>query len=215
MASGLGSRRRMVDVTPQMREAIGHNLRFLQQHPNSVEGHHNVAVLYLHANKNSPELLSVAIKHLEKAIKLDPSHVPSLIDMGVALLRKREARQAELICLDVLKLDKCNAMGYNTLASALANQDKIGKAMKAIQQALFYAPKSAAVNRNAAALFRLQGQTHRAIAHYLKLTEIAPNDIQNYVHLQSALISEGRHSEAHKYAKIANRLSGGKFRRAI
>ena len=215
MASGLGSRRRIVDVSPQMRTAIQHNVRFLAQHPHSVEGHHNLAVLYLHANKDSPELLEVAIKHLREGMRLDPTHVPTLIDMAVALLRKHEARRAELLCRDVLKLDECSAMGYNTLASALAHQEKIGKAMKCIKQALFYAPNSTAVHRNAASLLRAQGQTHRAIVHYMKLTEIAPRDIDNYVKLQSALISEGRPKEAFKYAKIANDLSGRQFRRAV
>ena len=87
--------------------------------------------------------------------------------------------------------------------------------MKCIKQALFYAPNSTAVHRNAASLLRAQGQTHRAIVHYMKLTEIAPRDIDNYVKLQSALISEGRPKEAFKYAKIANDLSGRQFRRAV
>eukprot|EP00946_MAST-07B_sp_MAST-7B-sp1_P005005 g5005.t1 len=215
MASGLGARRRIVDVPGPYRVAIQHNVRFLAQHPNSVEGHHNLAVLYLHANKEAPELLEAAIRHLQEGMRLDPAHTPTLIDMAVALLRKHEARRAELLCRDVLKLDNCSAMGYNTLASALAHQEKIGKAMKCIQQALFYAPESAAVHRNAASLLRAQGQTHRAIGHYLKVVEIAPRDIDNYIKLQSALVSEGRPREAHKYAKIANDLSGGHIRRAI
>jgi|TARA_B110000090_G_scaffold165072_1_gene182815 tetratricopeptide (TPR) repeat protein len=215
MASGLGARRKIVDVSPQMRTAINHNLRFLQQHPHNIEGHHNLAVLYLHANKDSPLLLEAAIKHLEVSLKGDAAHVPSLVDMAVALLRKKQARQAELLCRRALKCDACSAMAFNTLASALAAQDKIGKAMKNITQALYYAPRSAAVHRNAAALLRAQAQTHAAIEHYLIIVEIEPTDVNTYIHLQSALISEGRPKEAYKYAKIVNDLTGGRFRRAI
>lgn len=215
MASGLGARRKIVDVSPQMRTAINHNLRFLQQHPHNIEGHHNLAVLYLHANKDSPLLLEAAIKHLEVSLKGDAAHVPSLVDMAVALLRKKQARQAELLCRRALKCDACSAMAFNTLASALAAQEKIGKAMKNITQALYYAPRSAAVHRNAAALLRAQAQTHAAIEHYLIIVEIEPTDVNTYIHLQSALISEGRPKEAYKYAKIVNDLTGGRFRRAI
>lgn len=215
MASGLGRRRQIVDVSPQMRLAISHNVRFLQQHPHSVEGHHNLAVLYLHANKTSPLLLQAAVKHLEVALKADAAHVPSLIDMAVALLRKKQARAAELLCRRALKCDACSAMAFNTLASALAAQDKVGKAMKNITQALYYAPRSAAVRRNAASLLRAQAQTHGAIQHYMIIIELEPTDVQTYIHLQSALVSEGRPHEAYKYAKIVNDLTGGKFRRAI
>ena len=215
MASGLGAKRTIVDVSPQMRTAINHNVRFLQQHPHSVEGHHNLAVLYLHANKKSPELLAAAIKHLEVGLQYDHAHVPSLVDMSVALLRKKQARQAELLCRRALKHDSCSAMAFNTLASALAAQDKVGKAMKEIQQALYYAPRSAAVRRNAAALLRAQAKTHAAIEHYLVIIELEPTDVTTYIQLQSALISEGRPAEAMKYAKIVNDLTGGSFRRAI
>jgi tetratricopeptide (TPR) repeat protein len=215
MASGLGARRTIVDVTPAMRTAIDHNVRFLQQHPSSVEGHHNLAVLYLHANKKSPQLLAGAIKHLEVALQLNQGHVPSLVDMAVALIRKKQARQAELLCRRALKHDACSAMAFNTLASALAGQDKVGKAMKEIQQALYYAPRSAAVRRNAAALLRAQAQTHAAIEHYLVIIELEPRDVNTYVQLQSALISEGRPKEAFKYAKIVNDLQGGRARRAV
>jgi tetratricopeptide (TPR) repeat protein len=215
MASGLGTKRKVVDVTPGMREAIGHNVRFLQQHPNSVSGHHNLAVLYLHANKQSPELLEAAVKHLEVALKLDHAHVPSLVDMAVALIRKKQSRQAELLCHRALKHDACSAMAFNTLASALVAQDKVGKAMKNITQALYYAPRSVAVRRNAASLLRAQAQTHAAIEHYMIIIQLEPTDVQTYIQLQSALISEGRPKEAHKYARIVNDLTGGRSRRAI
>jgi tetratricopeptide (TPR) repeat protein len=215
MATGLGARRKIVEISPKMRTAIRHNVTFLQSHPHSVEGHHNLAVLYLHADKNSPLLLAAAIKHLEVALKYDSSHVPSLIDMAVALLRKKQAQAAELLCRRALKCDACSAMAFNTLASALARQDKVGKAMKNITQALYYAPRSAAVRRNAAALLRAQGQTHAAIEHYLIIIQLDPKDVHTYVLLQSALISEGRPQEAHKYAKIVNGLTGGKYRRAL
>ena len=214
MASGLGARRKIVEVPAQTRIAIWENLAYLKSHPYSVAGHHNLAVLYLHANRKAPELLEAAFKHLKIALKYDPGHVATLIDMGVALLRTGQASRAESYARLALEQDACSAMAYNTLASAQAAQQKTGKAMKSVGMALYYAPESAAIRRNYASLLRASGQTHKAIEHYMAIVRLAPNDVNNYVHLCSALVSEGRRADAMKYAKIVNDLTGKRIRRA-
>ena len=118
------------------------------------------------------KLLEAALVHFEAGLRLDGGHVPTLLDMSVALLRKGDIVRAEMLCREALRLDGCSALGYNTLALALSAQGRFGSALKTVRLALFYGPELACVHRTAARLLRGQGQTHRAIIHYLKLLDV-------------------------------------------
>jgi pentatricopeptide repeat protein len=181
---------------------------YLRQRPHEVGALHNQATNYLTVNRNIE-----AKRLLEKALSINSSHVPSLIDMANVCVRLKKPDMGLQFANAAISLAPHNCMAYNCLASCLARLGKYGKAIKIQQQALFYGPKNPSVHRNIAALYRAQGKNNNAIPHYESVRRLDPNDPENYKHYINALVSEGRKSETYNLAIKRNQLLGIKAAR--
>ena len=175
-------------------------LKLLHTHPKSVAAFHNVAVLILNGSSGIPNALA-ATKYLRCALRLDKNHTPSLVDIGVALLRLGKYRAAELVSKKALEIDECLSTAHVTLTASLSGQNKFTDAMKHAQLALFYDSESASAHRNLAALFRSQGESRAAVKHYKRVMQLDPYDMNNYSLLEVSLISIGNQEEAIEVSK--------------
>ena len=176
---------------------------YLTQRPQEVGALHNQATNFLTVNRNIE-----AKQLLEKALSLNSSHIPSLIDMANVCVRLKKADLGLQFANAAVSLAPHNCMAYNALASCLARMGKYGKALKIQHKALFYGPNNPSVHRNLAALYRAQGKNNNAIPHYESVRRLDPNDEQNYKHYINALVSEGRKSETYKLAIKRNQILG-------
>lgn len=97
--------------------------RFLEAHPESVEGHNNLGAIYTIQGENEK-----AKKHLFEALRLDPYNAPAHNNIGGILLREKQYHEALFHFQTAMEVDpklKEARQNYETVYAGLKPKKKL------------------------------------------------------------------------------------------
>ncbi|MCI0713981.1 MAG: tetratricopeptide repeat protein [Chloroflexi bacterium] len=173
-----------------------------------------------------------ALKHLRKALEVNPDFAPVLAAMGLAQrrigdqqndvsTRNQHWAQAELNLLKALELDPnmVDADGesyFGTLGGLYRRQNRHEDALHAYQEAVKVTPRSSYPAGNLAVLYKYLGRDEEANEAFERVQDIAlakldenPNDHWSRLDLAQALLVRGEVDEALKeYRQLVFREPG-------
>jgi tetratricopeptide (TPR) repeat protein len=127
-------------------------------------------------------------------------------DLGVALMRRGNAREATRQFQRVLRLEAEWAEAHNDLGIALSEQGRLQEAIEQYQQALRINPDHARVHYNLGLALIQSGKTQEAITHWVQALRLEPDYTDAHYNLGLVLQKLGRTHEAIDHFEQALRI---------
>ena len=118
----------------------------------------NMMGLEMRAQNRSAETL----KYFEKAVQLNPKHVPALVNLGTEYRNVNRLPEAAAILERALALDPNTLATYVNLMSVYRSMEAFDKNVEVAEKAMAKFPNSAPVLWNAANAYQLKGNMARA-----------------------------------------------------
>jgi tetratricopeptide (TPR) repeat protein len=115
-----------------------------------------------------------AVEYYSESILLDPSHVPSYINKGTALLRLEQLSGAEEALEKAASLDPENYLAHYNLGLVLRRQEKFAEAKAAYRKAVALKPASKKAWLNLGYVHAFLGETGKAEDAFARALEIDP-----------------------------------------
>lgn len=156
---------------------------------------------------------------LEKALKIDPKHVPALYQVGRKAQLEGDYKDAEILFRKVLKLDPKHAKALGQLGTALYNLQKDVEARHAFEAALELNPKdyntwfnlgeshlATAARETSARVIR--DHRKQAMASYLKAVEWNPDHAEAHYRIGVILNGNSQFKEAIRHLDAARKVDG-------
>ncbi len=154
----------------------------------------------LYANVASAEIgqgkINIAIKHLNKALSLQPDYPSAHANLGVALTRMGEVEKAITHYKIALDFKDDSPEVHSNLASALADMGKTDQAIAHYNRAIEIRPNYAEAHFNMGNLLLGQNSFNAAAEHYNKAIQIKPDYPKAHGNLAVALLSLGEIEQA-------------------
>ncbi|MHB0871281.1 MAG: tetratricopeptide repeat protein [Chloroflexota bacterium] len=142
-------------------EAEGLLLEAVRVAPDLSAAYHNLGALYLNQKRYAQ-----AIKHIRRAVRLEPGDVESRIALAKVLgdMGKREESLAEYesICRDV----PGDWRTQISMGNALLERDRLDEAIEYLEKAALLKPKEELTHLVLAAAYERQGEMEKAIKQY-------------------------------------------------
>lgn len=157
-------RRRDVD------RAIAEYRAFLAARPDDPTSHYDVGNYHLEAGD-----LAAARAAYERALRLEPSFFPALVNLSLAWARSGDPARAEAALRKALDANPRSAEAHFNLALLLAEGGKRAEAKAHLERALELDPRSAQAAYNLAVLVS-EEDLERAIALARRAAELLPED---------------------------------------
>ena len=147
---------------------------------------------------------SKARLHLEKALALDPAHLPARI--ALAQLHRRESRDsdAERVLTEIISTADDATSARLALAELLLDAEREDEALEHLQVAVTLDPESAAAHQQLADLMASNGRVKEAADHLSRLVEIQPLDGEAHFRLAELL----EHPDDFDRAKLLLEIAG-------
>jgi tetratricopeptide (TPR) repeat protein len=117
-----------------------------------------------------------AIELYEKAVEIDPTNVPVLINLGVARLVTEKWDKAAEAFQQVIALNPEDSAAYHGLGAAYASKGYFGEAEAAFTEAVRINPKNIGALLNLGVAAYNQGRLDEAEKFARKALELAPED---------------------------------------
>lgn len=152
---------------------------------------HDLGHAYLRKNL-PPE----AAAQFERALALDPAHVPSLLDLGRVQLGLGQPLRALETLQAAARHDPRSPDVHAWLARAWQQQRLPARALEAARAAVRLAPDEPAHHVQLAGLLEQQGRAREAVEHYLAARERWPRDAVLLQGLAAAYTRLGRGADA-------------------
>lgn len=146
-----------------------------------------------HMRKQS---LPDAALQFEVALRADPAHVPSLLELGKARARMNLPLKATEAFQTVLRLAPKNAEAHYQLSLIYQSQLMPVKAMEFAARAAALGPEEPPYRVHAGNLLLAENRLSEAIPHYLAALERRGDDVGALVGLASTYIRQGRPTDA-------------------
>jgi tetratricopeptide (TPR) repeat protein len=138
-----------------------------------------------------------ALPHLSNAARLDPSSAHTRIDLGRALDKQGNRKDALAAYDEAARLIRPDdATNYFYLGVSLAQAQQLEKALDNFNKAIALDPSYFAAHANAAIALMGLGRAGQAIPHFEAVTQANPNSPVAHNNLGNALASVGRLPEA-------------------
>ncbi len=145
-----------------------------------------------------PTSFPTAIAAYERAIEIDPVHVPSLINLGNVYYELGQFRRAREIYARAAAVDDQNPRTHFNLANACDELGDLLGAVRAYRRALVYWPVYGDAHFNLALVAEKLGAVALARRHWLRFLELEPGSEWTAVakshlaDLEGALAADGR-----------------------
>ena len=110
----------------------------------------------------------------EKLLDLVPDHAASAINLGTICYNERDFVRAEQLYRRATEADPEYALAFFDLGNVLDEQARLGDAIAAYQRALALVPDYADAHYNLALAYERQGETRRALRHWMAYTRLDP-----------------------------------------
>ncbi len=145
-----------------------------------------------------------AVELLNKALRLDPNRLETLVHLIEANARMGDHDEAEVMFYRALQLDGEHAEAYANMGESLAERGQFAKAASCFTDALKLKPGLPRVAARLAYCTHKLGDSDKARKLYLKELRENPGDVDTLLDLGELLAETGRTAEA-----------GEKFRRVL
>lgn len=152
-------------------------------------------------NKN----YEASLQHFERKAAMDPSHVSTYMNMGIALQQMNKNAEAMKTFRKATQMAPNSVAAWVQLGQALS-ADSLAASQAVFKKALGLDPQSPAAKRGLAYTYLVQEQYPQAIGLLEAATQADPNDTQGWVWLGQALLNSGRHAEARNAYQRALKL---------
>jgi tetratricopeptide (TPR) repeat protein len=129
------------------------------------------------ALEENPSTLGDAVALYEQILEVLPTHAPSCINLGTIHYNQRQFRQAEAFYRRATEADPEYALAFFDLGNVLDEMQRLGDAISAYQSAIRLVPQYADAHYNLALAYERNGETRRALKHwlmYLRLDPVGP-----------------------------------------
>lgn len=123
-----------------------------------------------------------AADQLDRAWQLDPGLIEVAINLGGAYVMQGRHAEAVRVLEEASRLEPGNVMVWINLAAAylgpLETSSEAGqvKAITAFEKALALDPEAPSVNYNLGLIYKQQGETEKAAAHFWRALDVDPLD---------------------------------------
>ena len=171
----------------------------VEQRPDSAGALANVGRALVHFH-----LLEEAEEHLRRAVQIDPRSTTAHQNLAEALRKQERYAEAVASYRAVLAIDEGFALAYAGMGAALFAQQRHAEALEAMATALSLQPEL----RTAAALSLHMGRAERelgrfdaAAAHFERVAEIEPHNVEPLLDLAKVRFLQGRSEEAARILK--------------
>ena len=179
------------DFAPKiLRDDIAGNEKWLEVEQGNAQLHAELAACYLEANR-----MGDALKHLQEAVRIDPS-AGRHYDVGRVLLMQQDYVGAEGAFRKALELKPAFAEPLYGLAVVRHGQHNLDDAIELYGRALGADPSNAAGHYNLGRALFERGQIDRAIQSYHQALELSPEDADAHQSLARALVMQNQLAEA-------------------
>ena len=145
---------------------------------NYVEAYVNLAVLL-----DSTDRGDEALRLLGDALKINPGHLGTLLQVARSQLKKNNHEQAEQASRLAIKADRNSAEAYGLLAQALHETDRLPQAIAACEAALKLKPTMVETNSLYGVLLKSVGRLEEAGKQFEKTLEMVPEAYGIYANL--------------------------------
>jgi protein O-mannosyl-transferase len=157
---------------------------------NNYKAHNNLASA-LH-----PTDLDRAIFHYKEALRIHPKYVTALCNLGLALNKKGNYKEAALYFTKALNIDPQKTDTRMDLANIFFLQAKHEKAISEYREILKIDPKNAIAHYNMAYMLSVQKKIYEAEYHYKETLRINPKHEKTHYNLGDIKIKHGKIKEA-------------------
>lgn len=134
-----------------------------------------------------------AMKHYEKALKIEPDFYPALNNLGALLLRQKDIQGAETAFRKSLKINPDDGEAYVNLGHLLYEDGKYGEALAQLQEGVKRSPDSAAGYFFLGSAYLKTGQWEKAEKDLATASKLDPGGMAS-AHLQLANLYLKRHN---------------------
>ena len=139
---------------------------------------------------------SEMIEHVEAGSEV-------LVQMGACQLRLGETKAAKKLCRRSLQLDPYNAEAFYQLGACFAAENDYRPAARWLREAIRTEDRREEFHSALAAVYGNLGQAKKALDHYWKAVELAPEETARWLHLAECLIRVGDLAEAQEVLEQA------------
>jgi len=132
--------------------------------------------MFLHAVQleENVSTLHQAMMLYDSILAVQPSHAPSLINLGTIHYNMRHFEQAEKLYRRATIADPEYALAFFDLGNVLDEMQQLDEATVAYQKAVALVPQYADAHYNLALAYERQGQRRRALRHWLTYVRLDP-----------------------------------------
>ncbi|MBY0450845.1 MAG: tetratricopeptide repeat protein [Cyanobacteria bacterium] len=189
-------------------ESVSPEITALQEYNKGVELFQVAQIQAEKGNqKGQKTLLTEAIHHFEKALKLNAQLVEAQSNIGFAQLTLRKYSQAEASFKTALKLNPHHINTLNGLATTQALKGDLDQAVKTFDQLLILIPDNPQYWFNKGSVMQRAGKADEAQKAYEKALALEPNDQRSLFNLATLLHNQGQLMQAKPFYEKAKRIS--------
>jgi tetratricopeptide (TPR) repeat protein len=163
----------------------------LARDPNDHVSHTSLGARYFEKGN-----VALALQHLEKAVKLDPTFASAEHNLATALMHSGRPQEALEHYRRAIELKPDYSQAHNNLGGLLQSIGELSDAMRHYRLAIRFQPRHADAHYNLANVLRAEGRLDEAIAHYRASLEIEPEVSRTRDNLARALALQGKWSDA-------------------
>ncbi|OFW29414.1 MAG: hypothetical protein A3H97_17200 [Acidobacteria bacterium RIFCSPLOWO2_02_FULL_65_29] len=142
----------------------------LEEDPDQVMQHDEVALLYLQVGK-----VAEAVAHFRESARLQPESAVAQYNLGTTVLRLGDAETAIRHLEQALRLDPEYVRAHNDLGAALRLQGKSAEAIRHFRQVLLARPDEGDALYNLASALTVEGELEEAIIYYRRALQVQPD----------------------------------------
>jgi Flp pilus assembly protein TadD len=186
---------------------IWHNSEALWRHALALDERSSFAHNNLGLALAERGAFAEAIKHIRRAVQIDPTFVEAHTNLGSFLARHGSSEEAISHLQQALAIDPGFASAHNTLGNILADRGESDQAIGHFRKALEANPKSAITYYNLGRVLAKRGDLQEAIEVYRKAVEINPLDPDAQNNLGLLLASRGNLDQAIEQFRKALRVN--------
>jgi tetratricopeptide (TPR) repeat protein len=149
---------------------------------------------------------NVTLKVLQHYVALHPDSATARCQLGVAFLRRRQAREALSAFDAALELDPDQPLALNYAGLLNADAGNLATAETLFRRLILVAPQLAKAHENLGLVVAKQGRPGEALAHYDEALKLDPSSASAHRNAARACEQLGQMEEVRRHREIAEKL---------
>ena len=181
-------------LAAQYRESIASLNRIRCNESYSVRANSNIASCLMMLG-----LVRPALKYVDRALQLDPTYTPALINRVKAFQAQTRYEEAMAICQEILERNPKAEEAWMNWASCLCANQQTEQALAVVDQWLSACPDSLQGHLKQGELLSNQGDHSAAILSFTTALRVAPEAEKPYAHMSVVMYRMRRYEASLKY----------------